>query len=507
MDLLRFLRLFAAMPEQSMHRLLTKRAHPTMKTGIPEIERAKSVHFTGVGGIGMSALAQLLCAEGLTVTGSDRAWDQGRDAWLYDALRAQGIVLSSQVCAQLDPRPDCVVVTRAVESANTELAAARARGIPVVLRSDLLAGIVNHHRSVGVTGSCGKSTTTAMIGQILEYAGVDPTVILGAIAERYRSPSDLGNLRKGRNDFVVAEVDESDGSVRNFRPEVAVITMVSKDHCEPEQLRQCLRPLVAEAKGIILSEDCLGDLSLGEELANRVITCGNGGQVEATSVELGRAQSQFQVAGTRFMVPVPGTHNVSNALCAIGTARFFDIPDEVTKRALAEYGGLFRRWNLVGSPGSVDIVDDFAHSPTKISRALMTAHLAHQRVHAVYQPHGYQPTRFLWKEYLEAFVGGLKCLDCLYLLDIYDAGGTVDRSISSDDLAAAIREQFPRVTRPRDRQDLIDQLRQHVVPGDVVLVMGARDFSLTELAKSIAAALTESFGADVTPGATRAYAG
>jgi len=459
-----------------------------MRTGIPEIENASRVHFTGVGGIGMSALAQLLRSEGLAVTGSDRAYDQGRDLWMYDKLMAQGIAVAGQDGHQLATRPDCLVVTRAVEDTSPELVAARGQGLPAVMRPDLLAGIVNNHLSVGVTGSCGKSTTTAMIGQILEHGGMDPTVILGAIAARYETPTDLGNLRKG-GEPVVAEVDESDGSVCRFHPEVAVITMVSKDHFEPEELKRYLRPFVSRAARVILNQDCLRCRSLTAEFGDRVVTCGVDGQIEATSIELDRTESRFEVGGTEFVVPAPGLHNISNALCALGAARIFGVPDETTRRALAEYGGLHRRWNLVGTPGNVDVVDDFAHSPNKIARALMAAHQGHRRVHAVYQPHGYRPIRFLWDEYLEAFSMGLNSPDCLYLLDIYDAGGTADRSVTSDDFAAAIRREYPLVARPRDRGELIDQLCQDVAPGDLVLVMGARDYSLADLARSIAGAL------------------
>lgn len=460
-----------------------------MRTGIPEIENARRVHFTGVGGIGMSALAQLLRAEGLAVTGSDRAYDQGRDLWIYEKLMAQGIAVGGQDGQQLGTPPDCLVVTRAVEGTNPELVAARGQGVPTVMRPDLLAGIVNNHSSVGVTGSCGKSTTTAMIGQILEHEGMDPTVILGAIAARYETPTSLGNLRMGGGELVVAEVDESDGSVSRFHPEVAVITMVSKDHFEPEELKRYLRPFLSRTERVILNQDCLKCRSFTAEFGDRVVTCGIDAEIEATSIELGRTNSRFEVSGAGFVLPVPGLHNISNALCAVGAARFYGVPDETTRQALAEYGGLYRRWNLVGTTGDVDVVDDFAHSPSKIARALMTAHQGHRRVHAVYQPHGYRPTRFLWDEYLQTFATGLNSPDCLYLLDIYDAGGTTDRSVTSDDFAAAIREEYPLVTRPRDRADLVDRLCQDVAPGDLVLVMGARDYSLADLARSIAGAL------------------
>ncbi|MBI2193214.1 MAG: UDP-N-acetylmuramate--alanine ligase [Planctomycetes bacterium] len=437
----------------------------------------------------MSALAQLLQAWGYEVSGSDRARDQGRDAWLYRKLEAQGVRLIPQAEDPWDARIECVVVSSAIEDSNPEVREAKRRALQVVKRSELLASCMLARRSVAVSGTGGKSTTAALIAQIGAEGALDPTVVLGAFARRYESPEALGNVRLGGGEWLVAEVDESDGSVRDFRPEIAVLTNVSKDHFDLPALADFFRPFLGGARQIVLSAECPVSAKLATELGDRVVKFGRGGHVEARNVEMNRTGSSFEVAGLRFCLPMPGRHNLLNALAALAAARCLGVPDRASREALAEFGGLRRRWTLVGSPRGIDVVDDFAHSPLKITSALATAHLSPGRVHAVFQPHGYGPTRFLWKEYLQTFEQNILPGDWLYLLEIYDAGGTADRSISSRDLAKGMEGMAVHVMQPHDRTELIESLKRRAVPGDLVLVMGARDHSLSELAEDIVRSL------------------
>lgn len=456
---------------------------------IPALNGIRRVHFTGVGGVGMSALAQLLQTWGFEVSGSDRAHDQCRDSWLYEKLKRQGIRLVCQGRGELAEGLDCLVVSSAVEESNPEVQAAKERGLRILKRSDLLLSCVNGGRSIAVSGTGGKTTTAAMIAQIAEYAGQDPTAILGGFAQRYQSPTALGNVRTGCGETVVAEVDESDGSVRDFRPEVAVITNISKDHFDSAALVDFFRPFLAEAREIVLNRDCPRSSLLLDEFRDRAISFGRGGQTALQHVSLSRTGSAFELDGLRFILPLPGAHNVSNALAAVAATRCWGISDAISQRALAEYGGIERRWTRMGCPGGIEVVDDFAHSPIKIANALATAHLASGRVHAVFQPHGFGPTRFLWNEYLEVFEAGLNPADRLYLLDIYDAGGTADRSVSSEDLARSLYDKVSYVIKPKDRLDLIRMLGEEAKTGDLILVMGARDYSLSVLAREIVEAL------------------
>jgi len=455
---------------------------------IPILDQCRRVHFTGIGGSGMSALAQLLNQEGYLVSGSDRGYDHGRSAWLYEKLERQDIRLIRQDGMQSRMRPDCLVMTRAVDEDNPELAAARVLGIRVIKRPELLTSIVNSNQGVAISGSCGKSTTTAMVAQIAEDAGLNPTVILGAAAYRYQDEMFTGNYRPGGS-LVVAEVDESDGSVENFRPKVAVLTNISKDHFEPAQLINFFIPFLDGAETAVLNADCHHSRFLLDRGRHKAVVYGQQSPLKFASFKCKGWQAEFELEGIRFNLPIPGQHNISNALCAIAAARTMGISYEVCRASLSEFGGLLRRWNRIETSRGVDVIDDFAHSPAKIKSALDTARHARGRVHAVFQPHGYGPTRFLWDDYVKVFARHLGNQDSLYLLSIFDAGGVADRTVSSEEMANAINGVRPSLAQSVEREELVNSLRDVADDGDVVLVMGARDHSLTDLANEIAESL------------------
>ncbi len=455
---------------------------------VPILKACRRIHFTGIGGSGMSALAQLLNHEGYLVSGSDRGYDRGRTSWLYQKLMRQGIRLIRQDGTQSRMKPDCMVMTQAVEEDNPEIAAARDLGIRVIKRPELLTSIVNSNRGVAISGSCGKSTTTAMVAQIAEYAGMNPTVLVGAAAYRYQDEMFIGNYRPGSS-LIVAEVDESDGSVENFRPNVAVLTNISKDHFEPAQLINFFMPFLDGADLAVLNGDCHHSRFLVDRGQHKAVVYGQQGPLEFASFKCRGWHAEFALEGHRFNLPVPGQHNISNALCAIAAARALGISYEVCQRALSEFGGLLRRWNRVETMRGVDVIDDFAHSPAKIKSALDTAQYARGRVHAVFQPHGFGPTRFLWDDYVKVFARHLSHQDSLYLLSIFDAGGTANRTVSSEEMANAINGIRPSLAQTVDREKLVHDLQNVANDGDVVLVMGARDHSLTDLAREIAESL------------------
>lgn len=452
---------------------------------IPILDQCRSVHFTGIGGSGMSALAQLLNYEGYLVSGSDRGYDQGGNSSLYQKLERQGIQLLRQDGMQSRMKPDCLVMTSAVEEDNPELTAAREMGIRVIKRPELLTSIVNNNKSVAVSGSCGKSTTTAMVAQIVEYAGLNPTVILGAAAYRYQDENFTGNYRPGSS-LIIAEVDESDGSVENFRPNVAVLTNISKDHFEPAQLINFFIPFLDGADIAVLNADCHHSRYLVDRGQNKSVVYGQQSPFEFANFKCRGWQAEFDLEGLRFNLPVPGEHNIANALCAIAAARTLGVSYEICRISLSEFGGLLRRWNRFETSRGVDVIDDFAHSPAKIKGALETAQHARGQVHAVFQPHGFGPTRFLWDDYIKVFTRHLGNRDSLYLLSIFDAGGKADRTVSSKQMANVINGIRPSLALSVEREELVHSLRDLADDGDVVLVMGARDHSLTDLAQAIA---------------------
>jgi len=452
------------------------------------------LHFCGAGGSGMSALAQIHAWRGGRCTGSDRAFDQGERAAVRAALAAAGVEIVPQDGTW--PRAGCeaLVASTAVEDSVPDVRAARAAGVPILHRSELLARYVAERDGIAVTGTSGKSTTTAMVAEILMHAGLDPTVITGGALVRLEERGLLGNALAGNGPHVVLEADESDGSLVNYHPWAALILNLQRDHKEPAEVLAMFRTLAAQTRGpLVLGDDPALDPLLAAPPPGGVIRAGlaPGCDVRAVDLELASDRSRFTVDGVGFELPLPGEHNVRDAVAAVAVARAAGVDPAAAAAALRGFRGVARRFQVVGERGGVTVVDDFAHNPDKLRAALAAARLRGGRVLAFFQPHGYGPTRFLFPDLVTAFGEALAPDDVLWLPPIYYAGGSVTRDVESTDLTAAVR------ARGRDARDLEhrDALPAAVAaaarPGDVVLVLGARDPSLSDLARAVAAALPD----------------
>lgn len=462
-------------------------------------------HYAGVGGSGMSALAQFQVALGGRASGSDRSLDQGGHDDAAVLLRAAGITLFPQDGSGVSGA-DCValVVSTAVEDTVPDVAAAKERGIPILHRSELLAWFVARERTIAVSGTSGKSSVVAMVWEALAGAGRDPSVITGGDLEALRARGLWGNAWKGKSDLLVIEADESDGSLVRYAPAVGVILNLQKDH-KPEadvfrmfetfesRTREALvagsgenlAPLVAAARGRGLPVTTFG-------FDDRADVHASDG-----SIELGPDGSAFAVDGTAFRLPVPGRHNVANALATIAIARALGVPAESLVAPLASFRGVGRRFQSIGTARGVEVIDDFAHNPAKIEAAIATAHGRvgpGGRVLAVYQPHGYGPTRFLRADFVASFAQALGPTDRAWWLEVFYAGGTTTRDFSSADIVAdlAAAGLGARAAFAASRPELVAAIAAEAQPRDLVLVMGARDPSLTLLAKEIVAALGRS---------------
>lgn len=445
------------------------------------------LHFCGVGGSGMSALAQVHAWRGGRCTGSDRAFDAGERGAIRAALAAAGVEIVPQDGSW--PRAGCtaMIVSTAVEDGVPDVRAARAAGVPIRHRSELLADHVAAADGIAVTGTSGKSTTTAMIAEILLHAGRDPSVITGGALVRLEAQGLLGNARAGGGPHLVIEADESDGSVVRYRPWASVILNLQRDHKEPAEVLAMFRTLAAQTRGPLV----LGDDPALDPLADGAVRAGlaPGCAVRAVDLELAPDGCGFTVDGVRFRLPVPGEHNVRNAVAAIAAAVAAGVPPAECAAALREFRGVARRFQVLGERGGVTVVDDFAHNPDKLRAVLAAARLRGGRVLAFFQPHGYGPTRFLFADLVEAFAGSLGPDDVLWLPPIYYAGGTVTRDVESTDLTAAVRARGRDARDLADRADLPAAAAAVARPGDVVLVLGARDPFLSELARAVLAAL------------------
>ena len=447
------------------------------------------IHFAGVAGSGMSALAQLLAWDGVAVSGSDRSFDQGGSRAARTALAAAGIGLFPQDGSGV-PGAGRVVASAAVESEVPDLLRARELGIPIQPRGELLAAWENGKRSLAVAGTNGKSTTAALLAWILMKNGFDPGVALGA-SVRNGFPG-LGNARRGGTDWFCFEADESDGGLERYRPYLGVVTNISLDHFDLERLAEIFSRFAGNCRrGLVRNADCpISRRMLPFRSGETTFSLAAPSDFRAEAVALGPDGLRFRLRGVDFALPLRGAHNAENALAASAAAASLGIELPAIAAALADFPGLRRRLETVFDTGSIAVIDDYAHNPAKARAALASARLKGKRVIALYQPHGFGPLRLARDELAEVFARSLSPSDLLYLLPVYYAGGTVRSGIGSPDLAGAVRERGGSA-RMIDRDEVVPLLSAEAKAGDVILVMGGRDESLSDLAREIAEAIKE----------------
>ena len=454
---------------------------------IPDPKGKGRFHYAGLGGSGMSALAQFQVMISGHASGSDRAFDRGERAELRVQLERLGIEIMPQDGSGVTEDCAALVLSTAVEAEVPDFAVARAKNIPIVHRSELLAHFVASHRTIAVSGTSGKSTVTAMIFEILKGAGRDPSVITGGDLRLLQAQGLVGNAFAGGSDLLVVEADESDGSLVRYAPAIGVILNLQRDHKEMAEVAKMFAVLRARSREALV----VGEEENLEALAGGALRFGFGprADIRGNVVELGSTGSSFAVDGVRFTLPVPGRHNVANALAAIAAARAVDVPLADMVAPLADSQGVGRRFQTLGMARGVTVIDDFAHNADKIGAALATAKLKASRLLAVYQPHGYGPTRFLRRDFVDTFTRELRPEDRLWMLEVFYAGGTAARDFSAADIVREIAENGARAEFAPSRPWLAARITREARPGDLVLVMGARDPTLTDFALAILAAL------------------
>ncbi len=425
-----------------------------------------AIHIAGIGGVGMSALAQALLDEGAAVSGSDRLLDRGDLTETLRLLRAQGVVLHPQDGGGLRRDTPRLVVSSAIERDNPDLLAARRLGVPVAHRAAELARLVAARRLVAVTGTCGKSSVTAMLGWLLAGAGFDPLVVNGAAVVGWEAGGRIGSVRRGRGAWAVIEADESDRSLLTFAPDHAIVTNMSADHFD----LAATQALFDDFRGRVR-----GELVEGEPPAEAILP-------------LRGWQGGFVHDGVSFTVPLPGRHNVANAWQAVRLARKLGIGSDQLARHLATFPGVERRLQRVGTCGGTVVVDDYAHNPVKLAAAWSTLADIFPRIAAVWRPHGYGPLRAMLAGLAESFGRVVRPRDRLWLLPVYDAGGTADRSIGSADLLALLQARGVPAASVAGLDEAESVLRAAAAPETALLVCGARDPGLPRLAARLCGA-------------------
>jgi UDP-N-acetylmuramate--alanine ligase len=442
--------------------------------------RLSRIHFVGAGGVGMSGLAEiLLLSTPLQISGCDR--EQGENT---DRL----VALGAKISLGHDPahlsEVDLVVISSAVDESNPEVAAARERGIPVIRRAQMLGQIMRLKQGIAIAGTHGKTTTTSLTGMVLTEAGFDPTIVVGG---RVRI---LGtNARLGRGDFLVAEADEYDRSFLELTPDVAVITNIEADHLD------CYRDLAEILDAFVLFANrvpfygavvaCLDDAGVGAVLSRvekRVVTYGESPQAHVRAREI-----RLEASGTRFdvwdsehgrlgevLLPLPGRHNVANALAAIAVGRELLIPFETIAQALAGFTGVIRRFEKKGERAGVLVVDDYAHHPTELSATLAAARQVYpdRRLVALFQPHLFSRTRDFATEFGRALLGA----DVAVVTDVYPSREKPLPGVTGQLVVRSAREAGHRnLVYVADKKRVADRLERLLRPGDLLLTMGAGD--------------------------------
>src|SRR5881392_1257217 len=444
-------------------------------------KRYQQIHFVGIGGAGMSGIAEILLNLGYRVTGSDHRRNEA-----VERLAELGAKIFIGHAATNVEGAHVVVYSSAVSRDNIEVQVARQRQVPTIPRAEMLAELMRLKYGIAVAGTHGKTTTTSMIGAVLAEGRYDPTIIVGA-----RVTSLGSNVRLGQGDFLVAEADESDGSFLKLDPTLAVVTTIDAEHLDHysslEAIQDAFVAFVGKVPFYGAAVLCLDEPNIQRlipRVEKRVVTYGleSSADLVARRVRLAGMTSRFEVYGHGALLgectlQIPGRHNVLNALAAIGVGLELEIPFVTMERALAGFAGVQRRFQIRGRAAGVTVVDDYGHHPAEIRATLAAAKAGFDcRVVTVFQPHRYTRTRDLRQEFITAF----NLADVLIVLDIYAAGEAPIPGVTAEDLAEGIRAHGHRdVTYlGGDRARVVTHLGEVTRPGDLVLTLGAGDVGL-----------------------------
>jgi UDP-N-acetylmuramate--alanine ligase len=441
-----------------------------------------AIHFVGIGGIGMSGIAEVLLNHGFTIQGSDlkaspiTARLEGKGARVFIGQKAENL-----------EGAEVVVISSAIKAGNPELDAARARNLPVVRRAEMLAELMRLKSNVAVAGTHGKTTTTSMVAALLDGGGMDPTVINGGVIHAYGS-----NARIGAGEWMVVEADESDGTFNKLPATIAVITNIDPEHLDHygdfDALRAAFDTFVSNIPFYGLAVCCIDhpevQALVGRIRDRRVVTFGFSPQadVQGRNLRYENGAAVLDVglnsegrAIEAVTLPMTGDHNVSNALGAIAVARHLGIPVKAIREALAAFGGVNRRFTRVGAWNGVTIIDDYGHHPVEIAAVLKAARQAtHGRVIAVHQPHRYSRLRDLFGQFCACFNDA----DTVAIADVYSAGEPPIEGISRDTLVGGLIAHGHRRALPlAGEAALADFVRDECRPGDMLVCLGAGSIS------------------------------
>src|SRR3989338_10687381 len=434
-------------------------------------------HFVGIGGIGMSGIAEVLLNLGYKVSGSDLSATE-----ITKHLKSLGATIYVGHRASHLKKPDVVVISSAVSKTNPEVLKAKKLKIPVIPRAEMLAELMRMKYGIAIAGTHGKTTTTSVTGTLLASCGIDPTVVIGGRLNRWGT-----NAKLGQGPFLVAEADERDGSFNLFTPTIAVVTNIDADHLDyyknfnaiKDAFATFLNRLPFYGVGIVCGDD-RPILSILPRVNKRIVTYGVSKRCDfqARQIVLQGVMSSFDVyfKGKKlgyFSIKAPGLHNVKNALASMIVGLELNLPLPKIKKGLLAYTGVQRRFHIRGEVNGITVMDDYGHHPTEIKATLEACKKVwpKRRLVVVFQPHRYTRTRDLMKE----FSGAFQRADVLLLTEIYSAGEKPIKGVSSEKLYRLLRKKHKHACLVASRRNISHELEKHVRPKDVVLLLGAGD--------------------------------
>jgi UDP-N-acetylmuramate--alanine ligase len=451
------------------------------------IDDFENVFFIGVAGTGMSAIAQYLAGIGKHLSGSDRYFVDGEVNDTKDKLEIEGIKCFVQNGDGIDQNTQLVVVSTAIEDSVYEVQKAKELSIPIIKRSALLALIANSKRTIAVGGTSGKSTTSAMLYDIMDYAGFNPSVISGAGLVSIIKKGKIGNAIVGSGDWLIIEADESDGSIVGYTPEIGLLLNIDKDHQEIDELISIFSTFKKNTKSLfIVNQNNKLAASLSAEVANDFSSDSNSGAgFTSSDFSQNGMTIQFSINDIPFSLNTIGKHNMENALAAVAVAVQLGISLETCSKGIAQYEGIHRRHQLLGKKNGVYVIDDYGHNPVKCAASIDACQQIAPKVIAWFQPHGYGPTRFLKNDFIHEFIQVLRPEDEIWMSEIFYAGGSAVKDISANDLIVEIKNAGKQAFFVENRNEFLEKVRPHLTNDCVLLLMGARDPSLETFSKSI----------------------
>jgi len=449
------------------------------------INNFNNYFFIGVAGTGMSAIAQYLTGIGKTVSGSDRQFKRAEKSEIETQLNTEGIKTFAQDASGINKKTEVFVVSTAIEESNVEYQKALHLKIPIVHRADLLAAISRTKKTIAVSGTSGKSTTAAMIYHIMEQVGKPISFIGGAGLVALQEKGKIGNAIASNSEWLVIEADESDGSLVKYEPEIGMILNIDKDHKELNELEEIFSTFKKNIKGKLIVNQSHNRTKAYSENSDFDFGFNAKCGFNATNFNKNSFEISFKVNEVAFEVPVLGKHNMENAVASVAACSQIGISIGECSKALKNYKGIYRRHQLIAKPNGVFLIDDYAHNPAKLAASVKACQFTDSKLIVWFQPHGFKPTKFLRDDFVKEISEALRDQDEIWMSEIYYAGGTVTKDISANDLIEDIKKTHPNAFFIENREQFPEKVKSRLKIGDILLLTGARDPSLSQYANLV----------------------